>query len=138
MCLHKLLYDSQSEASPAGGASTGRVRAIEPLEDEWEVLRCDARSSIRHGEGGAPGLALESDGDSAAFGSMGNGVLQQIADDLGETVGVTLDGWRSGALRLDGYATGTRTRSNERDSAFNDIGKVETLLHEHLASGIGQ
>src|SRR4030095_12980679 len=80
--------DREAQAAVAVGARCPFARPVreEALEDALHVLRRNPRSAIRDPDDGGGVEALEADDDFAAVGTEPGRVVEEIFDDLADTI----------------------------------------------------
>jgi hypothetical protein len=79
------------ETDPSAGRAAGSGAAIEAFENSFEILRGDSLSGVDDVHPCSPTLSSRPDGDSASGWGVGEGVAEEVGEDLAETVPVDSD-----------------------------------------------
>src|SRR5579864_9063878 len=100
--LHDLLNDREAEASPRYRLRGAAAYAPEALEDVADLLRRDAEPGVGDADQGVPALDTAGQRDRAPFGRVLDRVVDEVADDLDQTVAVARDDGQAGVeVRLE-------------------------------------
>src|SRR5215203_1108985 len=100
--MRELARDREPQAR-----SVARPRP-ERTEDPLALDGADARARVRHGDGDRPVVLCEPESDAAAVGRPGEGVVEEVRDDLQQAIAVRRDDGigADGALVVDTASTG--------------------------------
>ena len=96
--LDDVLDDGQAKAGPAGVARAGFVQAVEALEDALAGVGGNPRAVVRHADADDAVNGLSTEGDAAIGPAILDGVLDQVHEDLFQTIRVGASGKSVGDL----------------------------------------
>ena len=86
--LDDVFDDGEAEAGAALVAGAGAIDAIEAFEDAALCFGWNARAVVGNGDGRAVGVHFGGDGNGAAGRAVFDSVVDEVVDDLFETIAV--------------------------------------------------
>src|SRR3954468_1901974 len=124
----ELLDDREPDPGAASASVARFLHPVEALEDVWQVVGGNGLAGVRHRHDDVVATTLGRDGDRASGLRVADGVLEQVRQDLGETVRVGAGGDRSRDLGTKLEACRRSARSGEIDGRPDRVREIDLTL----------
>ena len=151
MRVDQVLDDGEAKAGAAEFAAAGFIDAVEAHEEAGLVVMGDAHAGVAHEEfhpvgdpisrrSAGPGDGFQAGGDPAAFGRVFDGVIEEVAHDLVESLGIAEDFAGIGTgLVVDGdvllFGDGADGVEDVGEEGVGAVGGVAELLGAEFEAG---